>query len=150
MQQQQDQDSPADEWLASLNATCNRFSTQYLQLIRSAASAPSSGAGEHDGRSDPRAGGGHMMYLHDPPPPPLAAHVAHSSLSCQLAADNLCVAASQLLSLIRTLRLSLLLMDADTIDVEQHQQVQQAQRDTQRALEQAARQMLELLQRRQT
>jgi hypothetical protein len=88
-----------------------------------------------------------MLYLHDPPPPPLAAHVAHSSLHCQLAADNLCVAASQLLSLIRTLRLSLLLMDTDTLEVEQDEQVQQAQHETQLALQQASLAMQELLQR---
>jgi hypothetical protein len=41
---------PADEWLASLNATCNRLSTQYLQLLRSSA-----GAGvTEEGRQDPK------------------------------------------------------------------------------------------------
>ena len=93
------------------------------------------------------AGGGHMKSLHDPPPPPLAAHVAHSSMQCQLAAENMCVAASQLLSLIRTLRLSLLLMDTETIAIEQEAQVEQAQSDTQLALQQAAAQLQALLER---
>jgi hypothetical protein len=30
--------TPADEWLLSLNATCNRLSNQYLNLLKSASS----------------------------------------------------------------------------------------------------------------
>jgi hypothetical protein len=30
--------SPADEWLNSLTAACNRLSTQYLNLLKSASS----------------------------------------------------------------------------------------------------------------
>lgn len=30
--------TPADEWLLSLNATCNRLSNQYLSLLKSASS----------------------------------------------------------------------------------------------------------------
>jgi hypothetical protein len=60
------------------------------------------------------------------PPPPLAADVTMSALTCQLAAENLCVAASQLLSQIRTLRLSILLMDESTIAAEEEWQVHQA------------------------
>lgn len=30
--------SPADEWLKSLTAACNRLSTQYLNLLKSASS----------------------------------------------------------------------------------------------------------------
>lgn len=31
--------TPSEDWLQSLNATCNRLSTQYLNLLRAAASA---------------------------------------------------------------------------------------------------------------
>lgn len=68
-----------------------------------------------------------MKSPNDPPPPPLASDVAMSSLQCQLAVENLCVAASNLLSQIRTLRLSLLLMDEETIAAEEEWQVQQVQ-----------------------
>ena len=67
-----------------------------------------------------------MQSAQDPPPPPLAADVAMSSLQCQLAVENMCVAASNLLTLIRTLRLSLLLMDEPTIAAEEEWQVQEA------------------------
>ena len=30
--------SPAEQWQSSLNATCNRLTNQYLQLVRSASS----------------------------------------------------------------------------------------------------------------
>jgi len=63
-----------------------------------------------------------MPILQDPPAPPLAAHVELSSVQCQAAAENLKVAASQLLTLIRQLRLSLLVMDKDTIQVEKEMQ----------------------------
>lgn len=33
--------TPADEWLSSLNATCNRLSNQYLSLLKSASSVSS-------------------------------------------------------------------------------------------------------------
>ena len=48
--QSEDDTSAADEWLASLNATCNRLSTQYLQLLRAAAGSSSSlhSAQHHD------------------------------------------------------------------------------------------------------
>ena len=68
-----------------------------------------------------------MKSLSDPPPPPLAADVALSSVQCRAASENICVACSQLLSLIRTLRLSLLLMDGDTMEAEEHLQVEYAQ-----------------------
>ena len=63
--------------------------------------------------------------LQDPPPPPLASDVAMSSLQCQVAVENLCVATANLLSQIRTLRLSLLLMDEKTISAEEEWQVEQ-------------------------
>lgn len=78
-----------------------------------------------------------MKSLQDPPPPPLASDVAMSSLQCQLAVENLCVAASNLLSLIRTLRLSLLLMDEETIAAEEEWQVQQVQDITSKAQQEA-------------
>jgi hypothetical protein len=107
--------TPAEEWSQSLNATCNRLSTQYSNLLKSASSVT---ALAEENKHDPRAGGGHMISAQDPPPPPLAADVALASLQCQLASENICVATSHLLTLIRTLRLSLLLMDEDTIDAE--------------------------------
>lgn len=73
----------------------------------------------------------------DPPLPPLAADVNMSTIQCQLAAENICVAASQLLSLIRTLRLSLLLMDQDTIQAEEQVEVERTQALTVEALRHA-------------
>ena len=78
-----------------------------------------------------------MQSLTDPPPPPLAADVRLSALQCRTAAENLCAAASQLLSLIRTLRLSLLLMDQDTLRAEEEVQIHQSQRRTRAALQRA-------------
>lgn len=80
-----------------------------------------------------------MTSSQDPPPPPLAADVGMSSLQCQLAVENICVATSHLLSLIRTLQLSLLLTDTDTIDAEQELEVAQAEKFTQEALKEAVR-----------
>lgn len=77
------------------------------------------------------------MGAQDPPPPPLAADVALSTLQCQLAAENICVASSNILSLIRTLRLSLLLMDEDTMDAEEQVEVERTQQLTQEALKAA-------------
>ena len=75
-----------------------------------------------------------MTSLQDPPPP-VAADAAWHELQTQLAVENLCAASSQLLELIRTLRLSLLLMDEDTILAEEeletmteNQEAQDAQR----------------------
>lgn len=163
--------TPGQEWQQAVSNTCNRLSTQYLNLLKAASSAtalqsgsnPSAlvgGAGGATGSaadptdvsnkagasaatttakstSDPRSGGGNMNSLQDPPPPPLAANVALSSLQCQLAVENLCVAASQLLSLIRTLRLSLLLMDEATIMAEEEWQVEQVRVITEKAMQEA-------------
>lgn len=87
-----------------------------------------------------------MTSAQEPPPPPLAADVAMSELQCQLAVENICVATSHLLSLIRTLRLSLLLTDEDSIQAEQELEVAQAQRFTQQALQEAVRLEEELMQ----
>jgi hypothetical protein len=70
----------------------------------------------------PLAGSGTMTSIQDPPPP-VAADAAWHDLQAQLAVENLCVASSQLLELIRTLRLSLLLMDEETIRAEEELQV---------------------------
>jgi len=86
-----------------------------------------------------------MTSAQDPPPPPLAADVALSSLQCQLAAENICAATSSLLTLIRTLRLSLLLMDEDTIEAEENLEVQQAQGFTKEALTEAVKLEQELM-----
>ncbi|ACI65238.1 predicted protein [Phaeodactylum tricornutum CCAP 1055/1] len=126
--------TPAEEWSQSLNATCNRLSTQYSNLLKSASSVT---ALAEENKHDPRAGGGHMISAQDPPPPPLAADVALASLQCQLASENICVATSHLLTLIRTLRLSLLLMDEDTIDAEESLQAQETKRMTEQAMTKA-------------
>jgi hypothetical protein len=42
--------TPAQEWQQSLNATCNRLSTQYLNLLRVASSV----SALEKGRPDPR------------------------------------------------------------------------------------------------
>jgi hypothetical protein len=86
---------------------------------------------------DSKAGGGKMMSLQDPPPPPLAADVASSSLQCQLAVENICVASSQLLSLIRTLRISILMMDEEAIAAEEELQVLEVEKITIEAQNQA-------------
>ena len=59
----------AKAWLASLNNTCNRLSTQYLSLLRSACK-------KADGSN--RSGG--TMVSEDEPPPVLAADVSMSCL----------------------------------------------------------------------
>ena len=69
-----------------------------------------------------------MPTAQDPPPPALAADVAMSAVNCQLATENICVATSNLLSLIRTLRLSILLMDEEMMDAEEEWQVQECRR----------------------
>ena len=129
-----DDDTPAQEWLQSVNATCNRLHTQYVQLLKSASSVTA--LSDHN-QNDPRIGGGIMTHTQDPPPPPLAADVEISSLQCQLATENLAVGTAHILSLIRTLRLSILLMDHETIAAEEEYQVSNIQNMTQEALEAA-------------
>ena len=46
--------TPADEWLQQLNATCNRLSTQYLNLLRAASSVSALEEGRHDPRGASR------------------------------------------------------------------------------------------------
>ena len=73
-----------------------------------------------------------MKSLNEPPPP-LAADAAMHDLQSQTAVENLCVASSHLLELIRTLRLSVLLMDEDTIAAEEALQVLESKQITQQA-----------------
>ena len=84
------------------------------------------------------AGGGVMQSIQEPPPP-LAADASLSALQAQLAVENLCVATSNLLDLIRTLRLSILLMDEDTIAAEEEWQVQESLEITRQATLEASK-----------
>mmetsp|Transcript_1186 Transcript_1186/g.1817 ORF Transcript_1186/g.1817 Transcript_1186/m.1817 type:complete len:152 (+) Transcript_1186:76-531(+) len=122
--------TPAEEWKKDLNATCNRLSSQYLSLLRAASSTTA--LEDMGGRQDPRAGGGTMSSLQNPPPP-TAADAAWHELQTQLAVENLCVASLNMLELIRKLRLSLLLMDEDTMMAEEEYQVLQCQKAAQEA-----------------
>lgn len=78
-----------------------------------------------------------MQTPNDAPTPPLASSTNTTALQCQVAAENLCVAASQLLSLIRTLRLSILLMDEETIASEEEWQVHEIQAISSKAQDEA-------------
>mmetsp|Transcript_21438 Transcript_21438/g.21784 ORF Transcript_21438/g.21784 Transcript_21438/m.21784 type:complete len:159 (-) Transcript_21438:17-493(-) len=117
--------TPSERWKSSLNATCNRITTQYLSLLRSAAGTATAvgdaeeGAGGGGVSEGDRSGGGLIADQADPPPPPIAADAALNSLQVKLAAHNLCVASSNLLELIRTLRLAALLMDETVIESEE-------------------------------
>ena len=131
--------TPAEAWKSSLDATCNRLMSHYLSLLRAASSADqgntttststsgdganntTSSSGANQVGTDPRAGGG-LMRDADDPPPPLAANVQMSALQAKLAAENLCVASSNALDLIRTLRLSVLLMDEELIRAEEEEE----------------------------
>lgn len=122
--------SPADEWKASVDATCNRLMSNYLSLMRAAASSSDATNNHHheststdqaEVGSDPRAGGG-LMRDADDPPPPLAANVQMSAVQAKLAVENVCVASSHALDLIRTLRLSALLMDEEAIRAEEEEE----------------------------
>lgn len=138
--------TPGQEWRESLNATCNRLSTQYLNLIKAAAAgrgddetSTSTSSAATTTTTSAATTGAMMTSLQDPPPPALATRVLTSSLQGQLAVENLCVAAAQLLSLIRQLRLSLLLMDEETVSAEEAWQTDQLQRRTRQAREDAHR-----------
>lgn len=96
-----------------------------------------------------KAGGTAMNSASDPPPPPLAADIRLSALQCRTAAENLCEAASALLTLIRTLRLSLLLMDQDTRQAEEEIQIYESRKRTQAAVDEAMQLEQELMKLRQ-
>ena len=85
------------------------------------------------------------MMLVQQPPPPLAADAVLHELQAQLAVENLCVASSHLLELIRTIRLSVLLMDEDTIAAEEELQVMESCRETKKAQLEADKLELELM-----
>ena len=85
------------------------------------------------------------MMLVQQPPPPLAADAVLHELQAQLAVENLCVASSHLLDLIRTIRLSVLLMDEDTIAAEEELQVMESCRETKKAQLEADKLELELM-----
>ena len=53
------------------------------------------------------------------PPPPLASSTYLSSLNATLSSQNICMASTELLDLIRTLRMSALLMEEKTIRMEE-------------------------------
>lgn len=89
------------------------------------------------------AGGGVMQSIQEPPPP-LAADASLSALQAQMAVENLCVASSNLLEHIRTLRLSILLMDEETIAAEEEWQVRESFKVTQEASLEAAKLEVEL------
>jgi len=74
--------------------------------------------------------------MEDPnePPPSLAASVHFTSLQAKIASQNICVAASQLLDLIRTLRMSILLMDKETIHAEEEAVCRACQQQTEQIL----------------
>mmetsp|Transcript_56489 Transcript_56489/g.169000 ORF Transcript_56489/g.169000 Transcript_56489/m.169000 type:complete len:157 (-) Transcript_56489:104-574(-) len=134
-------ETPAEQWQSSLNATCNRLSAQYLTLVRSAASAHEIRGGTGN---DPRSGGG-IMHEPSEPPPPLAADASLSSLQAKLAAQNLCVAAGNLLDLTRTLRLSALLMDEETIYAEETEECLDCRDAAEMAVRESARVTAELM-----
>jgi len=79
------------------------------------------------------------------PPPPLAADASLSSLQAKLAAQNLCVAASNLLDLTRKLRLSALLMDEETIEAEEEEECIDCRGAAERAVRESARVKAELM-----
>ena len=93
------------------------------------------------------AGGGAMQSIQEPPPA-LAADASLSALQAQMAVENLAVASSNLLDLIRTLRLSILLMDEDTIAAEEEWQVNESKEKTKQAMLEAAELEAELLKRK--
>ena len=51
MQREESDETPSEEWLAELNAVCNRLSTQYLSLLRTASSVSALDKNKHDPRS---------------------------------------------------------------------------------------------------
>jgi hypothetical protein len=85
------------------------------------AAATSTSTNSCSTKIDGRRGGGGMFLdaKQNPPPPALAADAALVSLQAQLASQNLAIATSNLLDLIRTLRMSALLMDEGVIQEEE-------------------------------
>lgn len=146
-------ETPSEQWLQKVNATCNRLSTQYLHLLQSGSAPKQANNNNNTTTMDARlwTSRGHRMEdLHnDPPPPALASEMALQTLQCQLATENICAAASEAYSLIRTLRLSLLLMDVGTQEAEASVEWHQQQSQTVGTLEQVVETEQELLECRQ-
>jgi len=57
MQRIEDDATPAEEWLQSLNATCNRLSAQYLTLLKAASSVSALSEQREDGNHPHEARG---------------------------------------------------------------------------------------------
>ena len=79
------------------------------------------------------------------PPPSLAADASLAALQAKLAAQNLCVASANLLDLIRTLRLSILLMDEKSIAAEEEEECELCQDVANEALKESVELEAELL-----
>ena len=60
MDQMEGDDTPAEEWLQQFNAVCNRLSTQYLGLLRTASSVSALG---DESRHDPRCEYMHSSFI---------------------------------------------------------------------------------------
>lgn len=70
--------TPAEEWISTLNATCNRLTTQYMNLIRSASSVTAlddeeqastnnaTGTNSNNNNNNNATGGGSGSNRHDP------------------------------------------------------------------------------------
>lgn len=132
---------PAEKWLSSLNAVCNRLTTQYLTLLKSAAGmstvAKRNATPDAISLTEGHRGGGVMLDPNEPPPA-LAADSALISLQTKLAAQNIAVASSNLLDLIRTLRLSALLMEEQVIDEEEEIECEICMEETQAVARESA------------
>lgn len=90
------------------------------------------------------AGGGTMVNPNEPPPT-LASDVNLTSLQAKLAAENVCVATSKLLDLIRTLRLSALLMERKSIDDEEEEDCLRSREVAEKALKESMHLEAELI-----
>lgn len=110
---QMEENNPSIEYKNLLNSTLNRLTNQYLCLLRAA----SSEMALSDLQVDPRAGG--EMTTANEPPAPLASSTSLSTLSTAVATQNICASVNQLLDLIRTLRLSIIIMGEDRFEEEE-------------------------------
>jgi hypothetical protein len=90
--------------------------------------------------------GGGVMSDPNEPPPALAADASLSAFQAKMASQNLAIAASNMLGLIRTLRLSALLMDERVIAAEEQEEYEACTVEAQLAAEQSAELEGELLQ----
>jgi len=86
----------------------------------------------------PLISGGGIMIDSKEPPPALAANASISALQVKLASQNLAVAASNMLGLIRCLRLSAMLMDETVIAAEEQEEYEACMEEAQVAAEESA------------